>query len=164
MTYRNPALERAILDTLARHYPQSVDAVFLAEHQMPDFQAYMGTIAYLHDLGLIKGEWPGPSSRDRGIPARKVGLTRKGRDFLESDGGLGAALDVVTVKLHEDSIKALIQSRIEAASLPPEHKRRFVAQLQALPGESARHLVLKLVDAGLENWHKALPLLKSILG
>jgi len=163
MTYRNAALERAILETLAAHFPQSVDAAFLAQHQMPDFQAYMGTIAYLHELGLIEGKWPG-GARDRGFPVRMVALTQKGRDYLESDGGLGRELDVVTVKLHEDSIKALIQSRIEAASLPPEYKQRFVDQLQSLPGESIRHLVLKLVDAGLENWHKALPLLKSMLG
>ena len=47
--------------------------------------------------------------------------------------------------------------------MPPEEKERYVDSLRKLPAEMTKHLVLKLMDAGLSNWQKALPLLAGIL-
>jgi hypothetical protein len=119
-------------------------------------------VAYLDEHGLIKAIYS--STHGRRVPPSGVLITAKGIDFLADDGGLSAILGVVTVKLHEETLKELVAAKIDASDLPPAEKAKFLTQLRELPGETTKHLVLKLVDAGLENWHKALPLLQGMLG
>lgn len=84
-------------------------------------------------------------------------------DFLADDGGLSAILGVVTVKLHDETIRDLIAARIQDSNLPPEEKTGLLTQLRELRGESIKHLTLKLLDAGLDNASKALPLIQRAL-
>jgi hypothetical protein len=86
-------------------------------------------------------------------PAR---ITKDGMDFLADDGGLSAILGVVTIKLHEDTLRELIGQRIADSDLAQPDKKRLLDQLRELPGETIKHLTLKLVDAGLANWPAAL--------
>lgn len=90
-------------------------------------------------------------------------ITAKGIDFLEGDGGLTAILGVVTVRLHDETIRDLIAARIQASDLPPEEKTGLLHQLKELRGESIKHLTMKLLDAGLENAQKAIPLIQKAL-
>lgn len=87
----------------------------------------------------------------RGNPVLSARLTHKGFDFIQDGGGLGAILDVVTVKLHEDTLKAIIESKLLASDLPEPEKKRFLSQLRELAGEATKHLALKLLDAGMDN-------------
>src|SRR5690606_11320636 len=91
-------------------------------------------------------------------------ITARGLDFLADDGGLGAILGVVTVRLHEDTLKELVAAKIRDSALDQPEKQRYLDQLRELPAETTKHLVLRLVDAGLDNWQRALPLLQSTLG
>ena len=50
------------------------------------------------------------------------GITAKGLDFLEDDGGLSAILGAITVKLDPDDLRALIAARIEESDLPTRTK------------------------------------------
>jgi len=151
--------QRRILERLAEDYPQDVAADFLYELIEPSLLA--SNIAYLEEHGLIAAEYLGP--KWRGNPVLTATLTHKGFDFIQDDGGLGAILGVVTVKIHEDSIKDLLADKIMGSDLSQRDKQRFIDQLRELPGEATKHLALKLVDAGLENWHRVLPLLQNIL-
>ena len=45
-----------------------------------------------------------------------------GIDFLTDDGGLSAILGVVTVKLHSDTIQALIAAKIDQAEISDSEK------------------------------------------
>jgi hypothetical protein len=72
-------------------------------------------------------------------------------DFLEDDGGLSAVLGVQTIKIHDDTIKDLIEAKILVSDMPQEDKKRFIAKLKELPAETTKHLVLKLVDLGIEK-------------
>ena len=56
-------------------------------------------------------------------------ITAKGIDFLADDGGLSAILGVVTVKLHGDTIQALLAAKIDEADIPPEEKGRLKTEL-----------------------------------
>jgi hypothetical protein len=99
--------------------------------------------------------------------AYSVGLataTEKGMDFLEEDGGLSAILGVVTVKLHDDTIKDLLALKIQESDLPPAEKQRWIDQLRELPAETTKHVVLKLVDLGLEKAPDALNAIGKLLG
>ncbi|EIR5426104.1 hypothetical protein LW795_005216, partial [Salmonella enterica] len=48
-------------------------------------------------------------------------ITHKGIDFIRDDGGLGAILNVQTVKFHDSTITAL-EDIIRVANLPDEKK------------------------------------------
>ena len=86
------------------------------------------------------------------VPAGfRVAITPAGLDFLADDGGLTAILGVVTVRLHDDTIKALVEAKIHQSDLPPAEKKRWLDQLRSLPADATKHLVLKLVEKGLEH-------------
>lgn len=152
-------LQRAILERLASSYPSEVETTGF--NGVGDARAIRVNVAYLEGNGLAQVRWyparTNPSAHFR------AAITEKGLDFMAGDGGLSAILGVVTVKLHEDTLKELIAAKIQASDLPPPDKQRLLDQLRELPGETTKHLLLKLVDAGLENWQKALPLLQNIL-
>jgi hypothetical protein len=153
------AFQLHLLQVAAAGYPQLVP---LKEELASNEKATRVNIAYLEEHGLIRGHYPGGHGR-RVAPTGAV-ITAQGIDFLSNDGGLGAILGVVTVRLHEETLKALIASKVEQSDLPPSEKSRILDQLKELPGETTKHLVLRLVDAGLDNWQKALPLLQNMLG
>ncbi|RQZ18120.1 hypothetical protein DIE15_08275 [Burkholderia sp. Bp9031] len=150
----NRALQREILEALAETFPKAMPSEpwkGLIEKYGDD--AFRANALYLDGHGLLT--W---NVQSQGIYVR---ITSRGLDFLEDDGGLSAMLDVVTVKLHEDTLKELIGQRIEAANLPEPEKHRLLDQLRSLRGETIKHLTLKLVDAGLENWPAALQLIQT---
>ncbi|WP_313249563.1 hypothetical protein [Stenotrophomonas indicatrix] len=152
--------QRQILETLAEDYPETVAAEAL--YGVVEPHKVTSNVSYLEDHGLVRAEYSGP--KQLGHYVEKASITHKGLDFIQDDGGLGAILGVVTIKIHEDSIKELVAQRIRASDLSKPDKKRYLDQLRELPGEATKHLALKMVDAGLENWHQALPLLKSFLG
>lgn len=93
-----------------------------------------------------------------------VEATAKGMDFLQKDGGLSAILGVVTVRLHDDTIKDLLSMKIQDSDLPPAEKQRWIDQLRELPAETTKHIVLKLVDLGLEKAPDALSTIGRLIG
>lgn len=151
--------QRKILERLGDDYPQEVPADFLYECVHPNL--LLANISYLEEHELIAATYHGP--KWRGNPVLSARLTHKGFDFIQGDGGLGAILGIVNVKIHEDFIKDLLANKIMASELSQPDKQKFVDQLRELPGETTKHLMLRLVDAGLENWHRVLPLLQNIL-
>lgn len=69
----------------------------------------------------------------------------------------------MTIKLHDDTIKELIAQRVLESDLPAPEKRKYLDALRELPGESTKHLVLKLVDMGLEAGPQAMAWLGKLL-
>jgi len=152
---------RFILETLAGPYPDRVFTPDLVRG--PDDHALLVRhLTYLTQHGLITMNIP-HKARGAGVPQGYAELTADGLDFLADDGGLSATLGTVVVKLHADTLKDLLQMRIQAADLPHAEKQRYLEALQALPAETTKHLVLKLVDLGLENVQKVFPLLQTFL-
>jgi hypothetical protein len=145
------AYQKQLLDDLAAIYPDRVDwRVTITTRPREEIERYLANITYLSEHGLVDGgkqystgehgEWLMPR------------ITARGMDFLADDGGLSTILGVVTVKLHEDTLKELIGQRIADSDLPASEKGRLLDQLKSLPGEAIKHLTLKLVDVGLANW------------
>ncbi len=90
-------------------------------------------------------------------------ITAKGIDFLADDGGLSAVLGVVTIRLHEDSIKALLIERIEKSNADATVKSELVKQVKALPAEGLKTLTTKALEAGLSVLPNAIQLLHTWL-
>ena len=97
------------------------------------------------------------------ISLSSLRITAKGLDFLEKDGGLGAILNVVNVKIHEDTL-AKLEAFIAQAPLTQKDKTGLIALLKQLPAFAIEHLTHELMDLGLEQTKEALPLIQRYAG
>ncbi|WP_215782780.1 hypothetical protein [Paludibacterium sp. B53371] len=152
----NRPLQRELLCQLAEHYPEQVDICALNStiiSSAPD--ELDANLTYLYEHGLVA---PAPhfeslSSTNffTGRSVHPVTITAKGMDFLEEDGGLSAILGTVTVKLHADTIRDMLEAKIMSSTLPSPEKARFVDTLKALPSEALKTFTNKLVELACEN-------------
>ena len=152
-------LQLSILERYSEVYPNGTYEKWPAIGE--DQQVVAANLFYLQEHGLIKVR--GQLATDGGLVYQGGSITAKGMDFLADDGGLSAILGVVTIKLHDDTIKALIEARILASNLPEPEKKRLIDRLRELRAETTKHLVLKLVDLGLDKSQEAIDLIGKAL-
>ncbi|WP_454703429.1 hypothetical protein [Achromobacter pestifer] len=146
----NRDLQRSILSELADCYPSAYGHPIQTLAPMDDEEEIIANLIYLAEHGLLQHGL----EQDLDGWSEAVGMTRitaRGMDFLEDDGGLSAILGVVTIKLHSDTIKDLIETKIAQSNLDPGEKKRWIDQLRSLPADATKHLVQKLVEKGLDN-------------
>lgn len=106
---------------------------------------------YLLEHGLIEGKPHFPSTGDRSAlwPVR---INHRGLDFLADDGGLGAILGVVTVKLHDDTVRDLLMARVDADDKKDDTaKAKLKETIRSLPAEALSTLVKEAAKAGLAH-------------
>ena len=151
------ALQRELLNKLSEVYPEGLNTQPLVKEN-PDVAS---NLFYLRENGLITGS----VAELVGAPSRFIyaTITASGIDFLADDGGLSAILGVVTIKLHDDTIRQLIETRIQSAALPETTKSHLLKSLREAPGETIKQLTEKLLDAGLENWPTAFAAIQKLL-
>lgn len=131
-----------------------------------DHDTLMANLLYLqeHTLITLGFQRAGGFGGVQGfVETHETHITARGQDFLADDGGLSAILGTVTIKLHDDTIKDLIEAKIHDSDLAPKDKQRYLDQLRSLPAESTKHLALKLIDAGLSNAPAAWTAIKTAL-
>lgn len=145
--------QREILEELASYYP--------GKHRMqPDTKPFdpdvedkkhrlLYNIAYLGEHGLVDCEidlFAGVVAT--GIPLAKI--TSKGLDFLKDDGGLSAILGVVTVKLHDDTIRDLLERKIDAdTTADSSTKRELKKAVRGMPAGMLKTVTTKALEAGI---------------
>jgi hypothetical protein len=156
----NHALQRDLLMLLRDVYPERLHEI----PQIPEvsWESMCANLKYLeaHDLcesGLHEqGDggfvWGGPS------------LTAKGLDYLEDDGGLSAILNVVTVKLHADTIRALLDAQIDASPIAPEEKSALKRLVSGLSQTALQAATTELVKTGLQHIPNVVTWLRAIAG
>ncbi|MER9029042.1 hypothetical protein [Mesorhizobium sp. LNJC405B00] len=152
-------LQQTMLRAMAEAYPEpirrfpGIDGV--------DTAMFAANLYYLCDHGLADAKW----TRTLNSPASPTGsrITAAGMDFLADDGGLSAILGVVTIRLHEDTIKALLIDRIEKSDAPASVRTKLVDQIKALPAEATKALTLDAIKAGLANMPEFLTWLHGAL-
>ena len=115
-------------------------------------------IFYLEQHGLIEVNYV--AMRGHKI-VHGATITAKGLDFLADDGGIGATLAIVTIKIHEESLRQLMIKKVDASPLPEGEKRSLRESINSLPGEGIKHLMTKFVDMGFDNMPKALDLISK---
>jgi len=92
----------------------------------------------------------------------KPSITHKGIDFIRDDGGLGAILNIQTIKFHDSTIIAL-EDIIRVANLPPEKESGLISKLRELPADAIKHLTLELLTKGVMSLPAALPLIEKAI-
>lgn len=152
------ALQRSILENLAAVYP-SIATIRPSEGEtQEDVDA---NIFYLAEHGLITVPTTLVQAGHQrlGIPR----ITAAGMDFLADDGGLSAILGVVTVKLHDDTIRQLLIDRVTGADGDASVKASLIAKIKALPAEALGTVAMAGLDKALEQAPNLIPLLRSVL-
>ncbi len=102
-------------------------------------------------IGWINDPAPKDTRQERDTPIGGE-ITAKGIDFLENDGGLSAILDTLTVKLHADTIRDLIDAKIvESKSIPEQEKPALREALKGMKEEGLKQLTTRLISYGLDQ-------------
>jgi hypothetical protein len=89
-------------------------------------------------------------------------ITETGLDFLEDDGGIGAILRTVTVKLDADQLRKILAAKVQALPIPEEKKASVLSTVRNLPSEILNKLVMKFVERGIDHFPDLLELLQSL--
>lgn len=145
--------QRELLQFLLEDYPSYDNAAqHCAELEAADQNKYVANVYYLQLHGLLEdGVALRPSTKGNvyQIDAYPE-ITQAGIDFILDDGGLSAILGVQTIRLHPDSIKALVQAKIEASTLSESSKGKLLETIQNLPATALTKLSDKLLDKGID--------------
>jgi hypothetical protein len=153
------ALQRQILELLREHYPRG--AIPVRDLDLCEEQA-AANLRYLEEHGLCEsGVMIGV---DEHLAFGSSTITAAGLDFLEDDGGLSAILGVVTVRLHADTIRSLIDAKIETSSMPAEEKSKLRRMVANLSEAGLKAATTDLVKSGLDHLPDAVHWLRSLSG
>lgn len=153
-------LQLRILRHLMDRYPNQESRMDLAFKGTPEADI-TANVRYLNEHGLVSTKWMETSTH--GLDHAGVYLTAKGADFLADDGGLGAILGVVTVKLHSDSIKALLAAQVEKSDADPSVKARLIAKIKSLPAAALEAVILDGLTTGMTHLPDAIGWLEKLL-
>ncbi|SDA39280.1 hypothetical protein [Sinorhizobium sp. NFACC03] len=138
--------QHQVLQTLAGGYPERMN---IEESFGEEWGSRLKVnMHYLQEHGLLELHHPNP--KGYGDP-RDASITASGLDFLAGDGGLTAILGVVTIKLHEDSIKRVLADKLIASDADDSVKEKLLSQLQALPAEATKETMMAGLKAGLDS-------------
>lgn len=131
-----------------------------------DSDKYVANVEYLQRHGLLEDGVSLDFALD-GTPFVSIKafpkITEAGIDFMLDDGGLSAILNVQTVKLHPETIKSLVEERIRSAEIPDDRKSSLIEQIRSLPEASAKILLDKLLDKGIDLLLESGPTLLGML-
>jgi len=159
----NKELQMKILEECEKARPNRIILGKRIETEFGGMDAFIAEVQYLQDIGLITGVNISYGVNDivvNGVPR----ITTKGMNYLSKEETIWDELNVVTIKIHEDTIKKMIELKIDSSDLSPSHKKKLLDRLRELPASAIERLVFQLVDKGLENTPALLQMLKNSLG
>jgi len=156
----NRALQRDLLLLMRDKYPGTL----IEEPQVPDISSdYLkANLWYLQehglcDSGLVK-------YGDGGFAWSGATINERGLDFLEDDGGLSAILNVITIKIHADTLRDILNAQLDAAPGTKEEKSAIKQSLASLPDAALKAGTSDLVQAALQHIPNAVELVRAIFG
>lgn len=160
MSALDRSFQNELLQRMSKAYPAAVD--FLGQNGERTYNEIIATLSYLdeHRLAVLR-----LNHCLDGSPSEFTGrITAKGLDFLADDGGLGAILDVVTVKLHHETVRDLLVARVEESTADPSVKARTISMLKDLPATTMQRLAQQAIDASLRQLPNAVQWLQNAMG
>lgn len=156
-------LQREILQKLADAYPGLTSSAWKEIEPMADETTIVGNMLYLEEHGLINAGISRSAGGRFVINTGGLSITARGLDFLADDGGLSAILGEVTIKIHDDQLRLMLASRIQESDAPESDKRQWLDQLDRIPADATKHLVRRLIDAGLDRLPDVLAAMKTVV-
>lgn len=141
------ALQRRLLTQLKLEYPSDVRTEELGYAQ--DDPLAVGALVYLEEHKLVELVKHKPLSEPLVVITARI--TARGLDYLEDDGGLTAALGVVTVRFSGEAIQALLRRHVDEAALPPDEKSRLRKLIDKATEKGVSKLLDALIDQGMKS-------------
>lgn len=151
------ALQLDLLKRLSDVYPRTISV----QSWLNESDNVNPNLHYLLAHGLITGAASNDMSGAKEFVVAEI--TAAGLDFLADDGGLSAILGVMTVKLHEDTIRQLLIDRVEASNFDQEERSSLVAMIRSLPAKALGTLTEKLLEKGADQMLDGAPKLGTLL-
>lgn len=156
----NKELNNEILSKLSSSFPNAItyinDVLDISLYESKDI---FRSLAYLKEHSLITYKVCGTLGQHSFDDMLSFAITSKGLDTLLEDGGLSAELNTVTLKLDEESLKALLMLRINDTEMNLTQKQRIQEAIKDMPAESLRVVYAKILGAAFDS----LPLLPALL-
>lgn len=157
-------LYERILGGLEDSYPGKVFGETIVETLSEyDRSAIVKELAHLKELGLIDAGILISSDGRNKASLGAVKLTAKGRDFIKPDGGISAQLNTVTVRLHAQTIKDLINAKIELSDVDSSTKEKLKEAVRNLPANTLQEVVTHFVQKGLDHGQDAIQWLQKLI-
>jgi hypothetical protein len=151
--------QRDILRQLSDLYPAHADVSRLLKTDEKGLLTK--TLFYLREHGLVRFDATSLMSGEYMIGA--VQITAKGVDFISDDGGLSSILGVVTIKLHQDTIKDLLIQKVLESEGDETVKGQLVEKVKSLPSAVLEQLSQVAVQKGIEAVPNIITWLGTIL-
>ncbi|MEN5297988.1 hypothetical protein ABE530_06485 [Brucella sp. TWI559] len=139
--------QREILNFLLVDYPNLTD---MGELFNSHDNAVSVNVHYLEEHGLLKADWMVDEDTGRKYPVDGK-ITARGLDFLQDDGGLGAVLGVITIKIHDDTIKQLLLSKVAEAEGDEGVRQKLMDKIKGLPAAGLQTIATRLIEKGVEQ-------------
>lgn len=155
----NREYQRSLLLQLAEAYPASRSPAQLG---LPSDEEWNVNATYLAERDLLRIVSTGEYLDGSPSQVLTAQITADGLDFLADDGGLKAALGVVTVRFEAETLRALIGEHITASALPAEQKSRVMSWLQAAGSEALKEATKRLVGVAIDHAPEAIQLLQRL--
>lgn len=142
-------LQLKLLSGLTGAYPDGYDfrrIINLVPQGTPT-EKITSNLKYLEDHGLVALTVFHDISE--GMQVVRAKITAKGLDFLADDGGLTAELNVITVKLHADTINQILIAKIQSSDANPTVKKNLIKKLKELPANAVEEILLTGFEKGI---------------
>ncbi|MDT8895456.1 hypothetical protein RSO41_12395 [Halomonas sp. I1] len=137
-----------ILHKAEEAFPEPIDVDPLNSELGDD--TVTGAIDYLVDHGLVD-VWA-KRTRMSGIGSyAEIRINGKGIDLLRDDGGMTARLNVITVRLEADTLRILINQRIDNSDESTHRKLQLREWVSSLPERALNDLTSQLIRRGLQE-------------
>ncbi|HBT3823412.1 hypothetical protein ACVEIK_009890 [Klebsiella aerogenes] len=136
-------LQRELLQACIDSYPSTPSIgkfsnTLVEECALNNIQKLIANIYYLFEHGLINIK--NDSMAHDILIMGEISATAKGVDFLLNDGGLGAILNVQTIKFHRDAV-VVLEDLIAISNMSDEQKEKAKSTLGELPFKTLEAVV-----------------------
>lgn len=137
------SLQRELLTYLCDIYPETADSSSLKPliEKFGSRESFVANVLYLSEHGLVIAE----PSRELGrrsvdIVESMTKITSRGIDFIRDDGGLGAILNVQTIKFHKDAV-IVLEDLIAISSMNEAEKAKAKSTLGEMSTEAVKTVI-----------------------
>lgn len=149
--------QRKILALLDTAYPSKMNLMGL-EAALPDIdvESLALLLKHLDELGYVEATIRRGSFADNRVLSIRASITARGRDYLKPDGGLTAERDTLVIKLHADTIRDMLVSRIEQSEMEGSAKAKLIERVKSLPADALSAGITALAQVGLAHMPDAI--------
>ncbi|CAI0724444.1 hypothetical protein [Serratia grimesii] len=144
-------IQRELLQYLCDIYPETADSHLMEEfaEKFGSIKTLSANILYLAGHGLLEAR----VSNELGYRSPQIiyaltKITSKGIDFIRNDGGLGAILNVQTIRFHRDTV-VVLEDLIAISNMSDAEKDKAKSTLGDMPTEALKAVVQTITTAGL---------------